>query len=148
MATRKAVSKDDPVAVAESPASANGSSEMLSVIAALRAEIAALAAKVASLESGRAVVETAGPAPAALEVVAPAAAAGVAAVPEPAAQEEGISEDIMLAISAAVAAFLGKRAPIRQIRLLSSGAWAQQGRAFIQASHRIEVHHGAHHHHH
>lgn len=52
--------------------------------------------------------------------------------------EEGINEELLLAIAAAVSAYLGKRAPIRQVRLVSSQAWAQQGRAFIQASHRIE----------
>jgi hypothetical protein len=52
--------------------------------------------------------------------------------------QEGINEETLLAIAAAVSAYLGKRAPIRQVRLLSSQAWAQQGRAFIQASHRIE----------
>ena len=64
--------------------------------------------------------------------------------PEPAAAtaspqlHEGITEETLLAIAAAVSAYLGKRAPIRQVRLVSSQAWAQQGRAFIQASHRIE----------
>jgi methylmalonyl-CoA carboxyltransferase large subunit len=48
-----------------------------------------------------------------------------------------IAPEIVLAISAAVAAFLGKRATIRQIRLSDSSAWASQGRATIQASHAI-----------
>jgi methylmalonyl-CoA carboxyltransferase large subunit len=56
--------------------------------------------------------------------------------------EEGLSEEIILVISAAVAAFLGKKAPIRQIRLLGSTAWAQQGRVTIQASHTLDVHTG------
>jgi hypothetical protein len=51
--------------------------------------------------------------------------------------EGGISEDEVLAISAAVAASLGVRAHIRQIRLVSGGAWAQQGRVSIQASHQL-----------
>jgi len=55
----------------------------------------------------------------------------------PAPVVEGITEEEVLAISAAVAAFLGVRAHIRQIRLLSSTAWAQQGRVSIQASHRL-----------
>jgi methylmalonyl-CoA carboxyltransferase 12S subunit len=45
-------------------------------------------------------------------------------------------------IAAAIAAFLGKKAHIRQIRLLGSAAWAQEGRVTIQASHAITVHHG------
>jgi methylmalonyl-CoA carboxyltransferase large subunit len=57
-----------------------------------------------------------------------------AAVPAP----EGITEEEVLAISAAVAAYLGVRAHIRQIRLVSTGAWAQQGRVSIQASHILQ----------
>jgi methylmalonyl-CoA carboxyltransferase large subunit len=52
--------------------------------------------------------------------------------------EEGISEEILIVLSAAVAAFLGKRARIRQVRpapQAGASAWAQQGRVFIQASH-------------
>jgi methylmalonyl-CoA carboxyltransferase 12S subunit len=48
-----------------------------------------------------------------------------------------IAPEIVLAISAAVAAFLGKRATIRQIHLSGSSAWAAQGRATVQASHAI-----------
>lgn len=48
-----------------------------------------------------------------------------------------IAPDILLAISAAVAAFLGKRATIHQIRLTGTTAWAMQGRATVQASHGI-----------
>jgi methylmalonyl-CoA carboxyltransferase 12S subunit len=46
-----------------------------------------------------------------------------------------ITPEIILAISAAVAAFLGKRASIRQIHLTGTTAWAAQGRATVQASH-------------
>jgi methylmalonyl-CoA carboxyltransferase large subunit len=49
-----------------------------------------------------------------------------------------ISPEIILAISAAVAAFFGKRASIRQIRLTGETPWAMQGRATVQASHGIE----------
>jgi methylmalonyl-CoA carboxyltransferase large subunit len=56
--------------------------------------------------------------------------------PLPEAKPE-ISADLILVISAAVAAFLGKRAAIRQIHLTSSSAWAAQGRATVQASHAI-----------
>jgi methylmalonyl-CoA carboxyltransferase large subunit len=61
--------------------------------------------------------------------------AGAATPPAPAAADEGLSEELVLVIGAAVAAFLGKKAPIRQIRLIGSAAWAQQGRVTIQASH-------------
>jgi methylmalonyl-CoA carboxyltransferase 12S subunit len=52
--------------------------------------------------------------------------------------ETGVPREILLAISAAVAAFLGKRASIRQIRLAGETPWAMQGRATVQASHGIE----------
>lgn len=52
--------------------------------------------------------------------------------------EQGVSPEIVLVISAAVAAFLGKRASIRQIRLSGESPWAMQGRATVQASHGIE----------
>ena len=52
-------------------------------------------------------------------------------------KEEAISEEIMLVIAAAVAAYLGERAHIRVVRLAPSHAWAQQGRVSIQASHRL-----------
>jgi methylmalonyl-CoA carboxyltransferase large subunit len=91
---------------------------------ALRRVLAELGERVAALE------RRAGPA------VAPAPAPPAA--PAPAA--EGLSEETVLVIAAAVAAFLGKKAPIRQIRLLGSAAWAQQGRVTIQASHALEVH--------
>ena len=55
----------------------------------------------------------------------------------PAAVSYQIAPDILLAISAAVAAFLGKRATIHHIRLTGTTAWAMQGRATVQASHGI-----------
>jgi len=51
---------------------------------------------------------------------------------------ETITEEELLAISAAVAAYLGVRARIRQIRLVGGNAWAQQGRVSIQASHSLQ----------
>jgi methylmalonyl-CoA carboxyltransferase large subunit len=56
-------------------------------------------------------------------------------VTEPA--DEELSEEILLVLSAAIAAYLGKKAPIRSIRLLRRDAWAQQGRTTIQASHAL-----------
>ncbi len=67
-----------------------------------------------------------------------AAAAPVVAAPRAAVQQE-IAPEIVLAIAAAVAAFLGKRASIHQIRLTGTTAWAQQGRATVQASHGVGV---------
>lgn len=95
-------------------------------VAALRQHLAALAEKLAELEQAAA--------------AAPSHAVEVPAEPPPPAEEE-IPEETLAAISAAVAAFLGKRPRIRAIRLLSSPTWAQQGRVTIQASHRISPQH-------
>ena len=46
-----------------------------------------------------------------------------------------VSEDMLLAISAAVAAYLGKRATVKQVHLRRGGAWATQGLATVQQSH-------------
>ncbi|HUB77174.1 MAG TPA: hypothetical protein VMB03_00190 [Bryobacteraceae bacterium] len=90
-------------------------------IADLESQIAELTKRLAELEArGTAATATA---------VAPQEAP----VPAP----EGITEEELLAISAAIAAFLGVRAHIKQIRLVSSNAWAQQGRVSIQASHTL-----------
>ena len=58
-----------------------------------------------------------------------------AAVRQP--ESPDISPDELIAISAAVAAYLGVRAHVRQIRLIGSRVWAQEGRVSIQASHRL-----------
>jgi methylmalonyl-CoA carboxyltransferase large subunit len=87
----------------------------------LRKEVARLNERVAVLEAAAGTANRAAPAPA----------------PQAAPVAEGLSEEIVLVIGAAIAAFLGKKAHIRQIRLLDSPAWAQQGRATIQASHRL-----------
>jgi hypothetical protein len=79
--------------------------------------------------------EHAVPQAAARELHAPGAAA-----PEPPAPED-LDEETLTVISAAVAAFLGKPARIRHARLIgqapASTAWAQQGRAYVQASHNL-----------
>jgi len=45
------------------------------------------------------------------------------------------SEEEMMAMAAALAAFLGVRARIRQVRLVHSSVWAQVGRIGTHASH-------------
>lgn len=65
-----------------------------------------------------------------------------AAAPQPAAEPESseIGEETLAILTAAVAAFLGKRARIRRARLVPRGTsdpWAQQGRVFVQASHNL-----------
>lgn len=75
--------------------------------------------------------------------VKPPAPAPVPA-PEPPPAED-VSPETILILSAAVAAFLGKRARIKSARLVRtapSSAWAQQGRVFVQASHNLGVVHG------
>ena len=105
---------------------------------ALRAQLSALTAKIAGFDSA----ESGAPAVAPIATNGTAGAAvAVAPAPAPAPVVGEISEDILMAISAAVAAYLGKRAHIRTVRLLSSTAWAQQGRVNIQASHRLNVPH-------
>ncbi|NVO07574.1 MAG: hypothetical protein HXX19_17360 [Rhodoferax sp.] len=59
----------------------------------------------------------------------------VLALEHSAAKAAPVTEEDMLAISAAVAAFLGVRARIRQVRLVHSSAWAQVGRMGTHASH-------------
>jgi methylmalonyl-CoA carboxyltransferase large subunit len=72
--------------------------------------------------------------PVALAAPQPVGAPQVPAAPAP----EAITEEELLAISAAIGAYLGVRAHIRQVRLLSTNAWAQQGRVSIQASHSLQ----------
>jgi len=96
--------------------------ELTSVLEDLRKEVASLSERLARLE-----MQTAPAAP-------PAAVAAPQPVPEPAPD---ITEEELLAISGALAAYFGVRVRIRQIRLIGSRAWAQQGRVSIQASHRL-----------
>jgi methylmalonyl-CoA carboxyltransferase large subunit len=96
---------------------------------ALRRHLLALTEKIAELDGAAA--------------AAPSHSVEIDAEDKPAAPSEPVevSEEILLALSAAVAAYLGKRARIRTVRLLGSSQWAQQGRVSIQASHRLNVTH-------
>lgn len=96
--------------------------EVAETLEALRREVTRLGERVAALEKSSAPKP---PTPA----------------PVPVAQAEGLSEEILLVLSAAIAAFLGKKAHIRQIRLIGATAWAQQGRVTIQASHALSTGH-------
>jgi len=95
---------------------------MSSELEALRQELTRLADRLAALEKKAAVAGDI--------VKGDGAAVRAAATPT-------LSEELIVVIGAAVAAYLGKTAPIRQIRLLSTSAWAQQGRVLIQASHSL-----------
>ncbi|HET9655108.1 MAG TPA: hypothetical protein VFP72_07125 [Kineosporiaceae bacterium] len=44
-----------------------------------------------------------------------------------------VPPEVVLAISAAVAAYLGKRATVRQVHVRSHSTWAKQGRAQVMA---------------
>ncbi|RUL87299.1 hypothetical protein [Tautonia sociabilis] len=96
------------------PPESNDLARLAEAVEALRREVARLSDRVAAIES-----------------------ASSGASPDP------VSQELVYVISAAVAAFLGKRAHVRQIRLLGSAAWAQQGRVTVQASHRLGGPHGA-----
>lgn len=111
------------------------------VNADLLQKIAELEARVARLESARDASVASLVAAPRMAPPPPAVAPPRAPVPPPtAAPHEEVTEEILLVISAAVAAFLGERAHIRQVRLLGSEAWAQQGRVSVMASHRWAVH--------
>jgi methylmalonyl-CoA carboxyltransferase 12S subunit len=102
----------------------------------VRREVARLESLIES-KNGKAAVAVA-PAPTAPLVVRPSPP------PEPEKVEE-VAPEIIMVLTAAVAAFLGKRARIRGARLVRtapSNAWAQQGRVFVQASHNLGVMHG------
>ncbi|WP_151081871.1 hypothetical protein [Nocardioides cynanchi] len=47
----------------------------------------------------------------------------------------GVPEEVVIAISAAVAAYLGHRAKIKQMHYRTGASWAQQGRAVVQGRH-------------
>jgi methylmalonyl-CoA carboxyltransferase large subunit len=63
----------------------------------------------------------------------------VAAMEARQTQDAGLPTDpeLALALSAAIAAYLGEKPRIRQIRLVSGVPWVHQGRATIQASHAL-----------
>ncbi|MFC7479052.1 OadG family protein [Luedemannella flava] len=89
--------------------------------------MARLADRVAALESAAAATS-----PGTTQTAAQVAA------PEPVAE---LSEELILVISAALAAYLGKKPYIRQIRLVSTPTWTHQGRITIQGSHLLATHH-------
>jgi methylmalonyl-CoA carboxyltransferase large subunit len=96
--------------------------ELAGTVEQLRAQVAELAKRLEALQ-----------APPKLAAAVPVKAE----TPEPPRQPV-ITEEELLAISAALGAYLGVRPHIRQIRLVSTPVWAQQGRVSIQASHRLQ----------
>jgi methylmalonyl-CoA carboxyltransferase 12S subunit len=92
--------------------------ELQSILEDIRSQLADLVARVTRLEA-REPVQPTKPAPAATP------------------HQPVFTEAKLLAISAAIAAFMGERVHIRQIRLVRSNIWAQQGRLSVQASHQL-----------
>jgi methylmalonyl-CoA carboxyltransferase large subunit len=91
--------------------------QIAQALSALREEVSQLGARVAALEA-----------------VNPPATPFAPRSPVVVAAEE-VGEELLTVLSAAIAAFLGKKPHIRQVRLLGSAAWGMQGRVTIQASH-------------
>jgi methylmalonyl-CoA carboxyltransferase large subunit len=129
----------------------NDLKQLAGTLERLRQELVRLGERVAALEAAvapRDVPMASAPAGSSRQPAQPVAAPRPLAIPDQAAmpaaasssRADGLDEELVLVISAAIAAFLGKRAHIRQIRLIGSGAWAQQGRVTIQASHALSVH--------
>ncbi|HWR35293.1 MAG TPA: hypothetical protein VN622_05425 [Clostridia bacterium] len=90
----------------------------------------------------------------AIAVEPPAATVPVAKSETPAASSQPagnntagtneVTEETLVVIAAAVAAFLGKRVRVRQAKLIQpagTSAWAQQGRVYVQASHNLSLSH-------
>jgi methylmalonyl-CoA carboxyltransferase large subunit len=101
-------------------------------MAAVDERLREMSARIAGLEA-RAAGAPAKPA----EAVKPVPVAAPA--PAPAKQNDEIPPEVLLVISAAIAAFLGKKARIRRVRRVQAGMnpWSQQGRVNIQASHNV-----------
>jgi methylmalonyl-CoA carboxyltransferase large subunit len=116
--------------------------QVAETLEALGRELSRLGERVAALEAAASApavpVPSAAPAPRPKPAEAQPNDA-VATNPKPAGAE-GLDEELILVIGAAIAAFLGKKAHVRQIQLIGSAAWAQQGRVTIQASHALSVH--------
>lgn len=108
--------------------------ELTQTLVALQQAVAALTDRVALLEARLTPLpsESVAP-PEPLPVSAPASVAAAATEQS----DEEMSPAVLLAIAAAVAAYLGERAHVRQVRLISSNAWGQQGRVSVQASHAL-----------
>lgn len=98
------------------------SAQVLDAIESLRQEVGRLAERVTTLETD--------------------AKDQTAATMAPRAAADDLSEELVVVISAAIAAFLGKKTYIRQVRLDGSTTWVKWGRTKIQASHALTVRRG------
>ncbi len=111
--------------------------EVVQALGALRQEVARLGERVAALEDRGSRIEDRG----SKEKVLVDPRSSILDPRSSSLEAEGLSEELLLVISAAIAAYLGKKAHIRQIRLVGTTAWAQQGRVTIQASHALSARH-------
>lgn len=102
--------------------------DLAEILEKVQAQLTTLSARVEHLEAASQNQSPAAALPPALPVVQE---------PPPAPAKPAITNEEIIAISAALGAYLGVRVHIRRIRLLSSRAWAQQGRVSIQASHNL-----------
>lgn len=91
------------------------SSDLVSAIEALTKQVEALTARVSALEATR-----------------PAAVAPAEALPSQKVPAPSVDEETLTFIAAAVAAYLGTKSRIRQVRLVREGSWSQQGRVTSQ----------------
>jgi len=96
---------------------------MLETLDALRREVTRLGERIAAVEAATGTQPTTGTTNQSPSLV------------------EGISEEVITVISAAIAAYLGVKPHIRQINLVGGAFWAQQGRVTIQASHTFGLWH-------
>lgn len=97
------------------------------LLASLRQEIAQLTERVAALETAN---RCGAPRP------------RVEMEPTPIAPRDvRLDEEVVAVIAAAIAAYLGKKPRIRQIRLIGTNTWGQQGRVTIQTSHVLAAGH-------
>lgn len=94
------------------PNEPTSTTELLGMMQTLSAQMQALQDRVVGLESELAAVRKAAP---------PAV----------------VDEEVLAIIGGVLAAYLGFRPHIRQVRLVSSGSWKHQGRATIHASHAL-----------
>lgn len=107
-------------------------------LVALQSEVQRLTKRLESLERESTEREKRASSAAAAPPVSTAAAPST---PPPKKSTEPLSEELVTVISAAIAAFLGVKPRIRQIRLVSGSSWSQQGRVTIQASHNLPIQH-------
>jgi methylmalonyl-CoA carboxyltransferase large subunit len=102
--------------------------DLAEILEKVQAQLTALSERIEQLEAAAQKQSPPAVAPATIPVVQELSS--LPAKPE-------ITNEEIIAISAALGAYLGVRVRIRRIRLLGSRAWAQQGRVSMQASHNV-----------